>query len=138
MSGSLIIPQGFEPFDDNVGYIALSGPYYWRRRDDGGYDYGFLSDERHANPNRVLHGGALTTFLDTILGHAVVKAARRPCATIALNTQFVAGAPIGQWIQGEVRVQKLTRTLAFMEGEAQAGDTRLITATAIFKVFDER
>lgn len=128
-------PAGFEPFDDNMGYIALSGPYYWKRLEEGGYEYGFASDERHANPNRVLHGGSLTTFLDTILGHAVVKAARRPCATIALNTQFVAGAPIGQWISGRVRMQKLTRTLAFVEGEAWAADTLLITCTAIFKVF---
>lgn len=133
------VPEGFEPFDDNTGYIALSGPYYWKRLDAGGYEYGFMSDERHANPNRVLHGGSLTTFLDTILGHAVVKAARRPCATIALNTQFVAGAPIGQWIRGRVRMQKLTRTLAFIEGDALADDTVLITCTAIFKVFaDER
>lgn len=133
----MVIPAGFVPMDDNMGYMALSGPFYWREREEGGYDYGFMSDERHANPNRVLHGGALTTFVDTMLGHAVVKASGRPCATIALNSQFVAGAPIGQWISGQARMQKLTRSLAFIEGEARAGDALLITCTAIFRVFGD-
>lgn len=131
-------PEGFTPFRETGGYIGLSGPFYWKQEADGRFKYGFLAGDRHGNPNGVLHGAAIVTFIDTLLGHAVVASTGRPCATIALTTQFVAGAPIGQWITGRAEMRRLTRTLAFLDAEASAGETLLLTATAIFKVFEAR
>jgi acyl-coenzyme A thioesterase PaaI-like protein len=82
-----------------------------------------------------LHGGAVLTFLDTILGQAVVREARRPCATISLDSRFIATAAPGAWIGGRATIRKLTRSFAFVDGEAFAGDKLLVTATAIFRVF---
>ena len=60
----------------------------------------------------------------------------RLCATVALNVQFVAGATAGGWVSGRARLRKLTRTMAFLDAEASVGDKLLLTATAIFRVFD--
>ena len=79
-------PAGFQPFGVTDGFIGLSGPYYWREDLAGQPEFGFQTDARHGNPNGVLHGGAVLTFLDTILGHAVVRGAQRPCATISLDS----------------------------------------------------
>lgn len=128
--------EAFEPLRETEGYIGLSGPYLWRLCKDGRLEYGFRSDARHANPNGVLHGAAILTFIDTILGHAVVHATGRTCATIALTSQFVAGVATGGWISGRADIRRLTRSLAFLDAEASAGDTLLVTATAIFRVFD--
>ena len=130
--------RGYRPFEHGGGYIALSGPYHWKRDEAGVFQYGFQSDHRHGNPNGVLHGAAILAFVDTFFGHAVVAATGRKCATIALNTQFVAGAPTGGWIDGGARLRKVTRTMAFLDGEASAGGTLLLTATAIFRIFEER
>jgi uncharacterized protein (TIGR00369 family) len=132
------VPANYTPFLEGDGYIGLSGPYYWTKEPSGLVTYGFQSDARHANPNGVLHGAAITTFVDTFLGHAVVSATGRPCATVALNTQFVAGIPTGSWISGRANVRKLTRTMAFLDAEVSAQDTLLLTATAIFRVFEDR
>ncbi len=129
------IPVGFQPFQELKGYIALSGPFFWRREDDGGYSYGFRSDDRHGNPNGVLHGAAILTFIDTILGHAVVTATSRKCATIALTSQFVEGVPTGGWISGRADIRRLTKSLAFLDAEASSEDTLLLNATAIFRIF---
>jgi acyl-coenzyme A thioesterase PaaI-like protein len=85
----------------------------------------------------VLHGGAILGFLDTILGHVVVQETGKRCATVALDGRFVAAAPPGTWISGRVTARKVTRSLAFLDAEATAGDTLLVTATAIFRVFDD-
>lgn len=131
-------PPGFTPFRESGGYIGLSGPFFWKTLDDGQHAYGFHSDARHGNPNGVLHGAALVTFVDTLLGHCVVATTRRPCATVALTTQFVAGAPVGRWISGGARLRRLTRTMAFLDAEASDGDTLLMTATAVFRIFEAR
>ena len=81
------------------------------------------------------HGAAILTFVDTILGHAVVSATSRKCATIALTSQFVAGVPTGGWISGRADIRRLTKSLAFLDAEASSGDTLLLAATAIFRIF---
>lgn len=125
----------FKPFAHD-GFIAHNGPFYWARESADEVVYGFQSDERHGNPNGVLHGAALTAFVDTFLGHAVVERTGQLCATVTININFVAGAPVGGWVSGRARLRKLTRTMAFLDAEACAGDKLLVTATAIFRVFD--
>ncbi|MFO1082003.1 MAG: PaaI family thioesterase [Reyranellaceae bacterium] len=128
----------FTPFALDGGFIGHNGPYFWGTDPAGEFVYGFQSDDRHGNPNGVLHGAAITAFVDTFLGHTVVMRTARPCATVALNTQFVAGVATGPWIGGRARIRQLTRTMAFLDAEAFAGDTLLLTATAIFRLFEPR
>jgi uncharacterized protein (TIGR00369 family) len=129
------LPAGFQPFQVTDGFIGLNGPYYSRERSDGQIEFGFQTDARHGNPNGVLHGGAVLTFIDTILGHAVVREAKRPCATISLDSRFIATVAPGIWISGSTTVRKLTRSFAFVDAEAFAGDKLLVTAAAIFRIF---
>jgi acyl-coenzyme A thioesterase PaaI-like protein len=131
------IPTGFKLMLPNDGFMANNGPYYLRRLPEGGYEYGFQSDARHKNPNNVLHGGAVIGFLDTILGHFAAASAKRPTATIGFDCRFLASAPPGSWIEGRAIMRRMTRTLAFVDGEAIAGGKLLVTASGIFRVFEE-
>ena len=90
---------------------------------------------RHGNPNGVMHGAAIVTFVDTILGHTVVAATGCPCATITLDSQFLAAISTGAWIEGRVRLRKLSKTLAFLDAEATSRETLLLAATATFRIF---
>jgi acyl-coenzyme A thioesterase PaaI-like protein len=128
-------PEGYQPFWVTDGFIGLNGPYYWRDDAAGQREFGFQTDARHGNPNGFVHGGAVLTFLDTILGHAVVKEAQKPCATVSLDSRFIGTAAPGAWIGGRTTVKKLTRSFAFVDAEAFAEDKLLVTATAIFRVF---
>jgi uncharacterized protein (TIGR00369 family) len=128
--------DGFRPLSVSRGFIDHNGPYGWREVADGRLEFGFQSDHRHVNPNGVLHGGAVIGFLDTVLGHAVVHATGRRCATVSLDTRFIAAGQPGQWITGRVEIRKLTRSMAFVDGDALAGNTLLVAASAIFRIFD--
>lgn len=130
------VPQGFVPFATATGFVAHNGPYHVRTLDDGSREFGFASDAaRHGNPNGVLHGGAVLGFLDTVLGYLVVHDIGRQCATISLDSRFIAGAPPGAWITGRARIRSTTRRLAFVDAEAYAGERLLVTATAVFRIF---
>jgi acyl-coenzyme A thioesterase PaaI-like protein len=131
------IPNGFKLMLPNDGFMANTGTYYLcRLPEDGGYAYGFQSDDRHRNPNNVLHGGAVIGFLDTIMGHFAATSAKRPTATIGFDTRFLASTQPGAWIEGRVMMRRMTRTLAFVDGEAIADGKLLVTASGIFKVFE--
>lgn len=130
------IPAGFELIDIGGGFIGHNGPYYWRGSPDAEMDFGFWADSRHVNPNGVVHGGAIFAFLDTIAGHAIVTRVNRRCATIALDSRFMASTAHGTWISGRATIRKLTRSLAFVDTEALAGDDLLATASAVFRLFD--
>lgn len=84
-------PAGFKPFSITDGFIAHSGPYYWRKDMAGFLNFGFQMDARHANPNGVLHGGAILSFLDTIAGQVVYREVRKtaqPCRWIVASSML--------------------------------------------------
>ena len=68
------VPAGFVPFPKFGGFIDNSGPFFRADLVDGRRRYGFRTAAKHANPNGVIHGGVLVTFVDTCMGQAVVDA----------------------------------------------------------------
>ena len=130
-------PDGFNLLPLSQGFIDHNGPYYWRKDEGGAAEYGFQSDARHGNPYGFLHGGAVLGFLDTILGSTLFAVTKKRCATVSLDSRFVSGTAPGPWITGRASVKKVTRTFAFVDAEAFAGDKLLVTAAAVFRVFDE-
>lgn len=134
-SSPSLIPSDFVTFEHNTGHIGLNGPYYYKALEAGAFSYGFLTDERHSNPNGVIHGAALFSFVDTVFGHLIVTNTQRLCATVSLTSEFIAATKVGHWVHAEVYIKKLTRSMAFVGAEVFSGDNLLMSATGIFKLF---
>ncbi|MCG8490016.1 MAG: PaaI family thioesterase [Sneathiellales bacterium] len=129
------IPEGFTPIELKNGYIGHTGPFYFKAQEDGHYRYGFQTDERHANPNNVVHGAALTGFVDTIFGRTIVMETGRMCATISLTTNFASGAPVGSWVEATSRITSTTKSMAFVTAEVFQGEQLVMNSTSVFKLF---
>ncbi|GAG45461.1 unnamed protein product, partial [marine sediment metagenome] len=72
-------------------------------------------EECHTNPNGVMHGGVITTLMDSALGVSLSAlrgqdARRNPHATVEMNASFLAGARPGDRIVVEGRVLRLGKT----------------------------
>ncbi len=132
------IPEGFEPFPYISGFIDLAGPYYFGGKDGDVLRYGYLAADEHDNTNGVVHGGALMTFADTAMGSAVYMTAKGPCATISMNSEFIAGAKPGQWIEAAVVISKITRTLAFVRAELLSENRTVLNSSGIWKIFSAK
>lgn len=117
------------------GYIGAAGPL-WTRRDEQGWRYGLLVDERHLNPAGVMHGGALTTLLDHVVSTVAWEACeRKPCVTLQLDSQFLAAVKAGQFIEASASVRYRTRGLVFMQGQVVSADGQsVLSGQAILKV----
>ena len=99
---------------------------------------GFHALRRHCNGLGIVHGGMLASFLDGLLGHAVGAAAKRPGVTIHLSLDYLSMARAGDWIEGEARLTRLTREVAFAEARAYVGRRDVVRAAGVFKLMERK
>ena len=107
----------------------------WTKRESDRWAYGFLAEDRHANPAGLVHGGMLTTLADHALSAIAWEAnARAPCVTVALDVHFLDAARPGDFIVARGEVVRQTASLVFTRGKLAVGDREVAAATAILKV----
>ena len=87
-----------------------------------------------ANPETgVVHGGVISTLLDTVSGLRAMSAvsATTPVATLDLRIDYLKPARPGDAIIGEANCFKLTNSVAFVRGIAHHGDPEAPIAHSI-------
>ena len=130
-------PAGYRPMTRPGGFEEMIGPIWGTKGADGEYRLAFRAEQRHGNPQGVVHGGMLMTLVDAVMGIAVYRAiGKRRCATISLNCSFVAGGRVGDWLEASAEVVRRGRGVGFMRGDIHAGDRRLIAADGVWKVLE--
>jgi uncharacterized protein (TIGR00369 family) len=137
----LAVPDGFKRFPATSGFIGVNGPLWIRHvvRESGDLVHvGFRVEARHTNPMGNCHGGMLATFCDMMLPlgiHRLSKeAANRFLPTINLQIDYLAPAPLGAWVQGDVQVLRTTRSLVFAQGLVTADGAAAVRVSGIFKI----
>lgn len=115
---------------DVVPFSAFIGAEIEELR-EGYVRLSLVLQQRHTNPFGVMHGGVITTLMDSALGVSLAvlrgeEARRNPHATVDMNASFLAGAGIGDRVVVEGRVLRLGKNVAFGEAEAYRGDGELI------------
>lgn len=130
------IPAGFAPlggetrFIETIGPVHASGAAPWR--------FGIATTEAHRNDYGFVEGGLVMALADHAMYLNILHAtAIRHVATVSQNTDFLAGARPGEWIEARPEIVRKTRSLVFTKAQVVAGDARLLaTATGIWKVVE--
>lgn len=138
---SELIPEGFKP--GKGPYSTLIGPLLYKREIDAdGHNIGWvglLLREDHIGGNQRGHGGLLLTLLDEAMGmNAYLRRDGIPTVTISMQTQFLAPTIPGQFLMATASVNKITATMAFMEGKAWCGDTLVGVGSGVWKYLNKR
>jgi uncharacterized protein (TIGR00369 family) len=94
---------------------------------------------QHMNPVGRMHGGVVTTMMDSALGAALMalrgdEAKRLPHATIEMNSSFLAGAREGDTVVVEGSVIRAGRSVAFGQAEARSGDRVIARGRLTFAI----
>ena len=119
---------------DRMGFGHHVGPL-WRQGDGR---FGFVVAEKHINFNNVLHGGMLATLVDQAMGMTALRATGgKKHATIELSVQFVGAIRLGEFVEANCEVVRLTRSIIFMRSTMVVGTRVIGTATGIWKITGE-
>ena len=79
--------------------------------------YAYPAQVWEQNPDGVLHGGIITTMLDTTIGALTHIITGKLTPTISLNTSYLRPAPGDGRIIVKAYVTKMGRTLIYTRGE---------------------
>ena len=134
-AAALSPPDGFVQSERRGPFTQHNGPFF-HRPNDGLVEHGFFALKRHCNGLGIVHGGMLASFIDGMLGHAVSFDAKSATVTIHLSLDYLSMARVGEWVQGEAKVNRRTRDVAFAEARAFVGTKDVVRATAVFKLMD--
>ena len=129
------IPDGFVAFDISDDFVRLIGPLHVKLEPDGPR-VGMMLEKRHGNPLGIAHGGCLVTLADMVMGFGCGFATRTPGVhpTITLNSDFVRGARIGNWIEGKAIITRRTPNFIFARCELVCAGEIVLSASGVFKV----
>ncbi len=127
-------PPGYRLLEGQSPFIVTVGPIYGKR-EDGEWRLAFRAEEKHANYHGVVHGGMLMTLADQMFGLVAWLATdRKRIATVSLHNEFLAPARPGDWIEARAEITRRTGSLVFVRGALNNGETRLLTASGIWKI----
>jgi acyl-coenzyme A thioesterase 13 len=129
------VPEGWRAIPRLSPFNALIGPLYQRGAGEA-LSIGLHIEEKHVNSRGICHGGALATLADLALGYAMQSRLEGDKAggfvTVQLSVDYAGSAKIGDWIESEVRIQRIGARLAFADCYLVAGGVRIVRASAIF------
>lgn len=127
-------PSGFtetrliDPFERHVGPVFEQGEKGSRR-------FGFRIDTRHVNMRGIVHGGMLMTFADAALGQAAWDACdHADCVTLNMQSQFLAPAKEGDWVEVAPVLTRRTRSLMFLRGDFTVNGAPIFSVSSVWKI----
>ncbi len=126
---------GFEAADIGGIFATHNGPLYARWHDEH-LQLGFRVGPQQVNPGQQCHGGMLSTFVDILLSTAAQYQTDIPrvfLPTISLQMDFIAGAPLGSWVQGQADILRVTRNLVFSQALVHADGVLAMRASGVFR-----
>lgn len=124
----------------SVGFTRAIGDVLFRT-DRHDLECGFLAVGDIDNGNGdVVHGGALMTFADIVLGFAAARATKVPfCVTVQMTYQFAGSARLGDFVTCAPEIVRVTSSsLVFTRALMKVGDRDIGTIDALFKKLDPR
>ena len=117
------------------GFAELIGLRYVERS-PGFCRFEVDADERHFNPNGVVHGGLAFALADTGTGgalHTLLERSER-CATIEVKIAYLRPAAPGRLVC-DSRVLSRDGNLATIESEVRSGGQVIARAVAVYTIF---
>ena len=116
-----------DPAEDRIG------PFFYRNIGDGA-ESALVVEAHHCNTFGTVHGGVLLALADYSLCLAGMDSVEQSCATVSLNSEFLAPARAGQQLRGTGVRTRAGRKLRFVRADIRADGELILTASAVLKV----
>ena len=89
----------------------------------------------HLNKAGITHGGYICTIIDAGAGTSCHHASgNKPCVTISLDIKFIAPSNLGDELLGTVEIQKVTKSMVFINCKLKCKNKLIASAVGIWKI----
>ena len=128
------IPDGFKLINRGGPFIAMLGPLYYKKQEQGCSIIALRIEDKHLNIRGIAHGGMLVTLADSALGIALSmsRTPPQPMVTVNLTTDFVDSAHAGDWVEAHVDIQRVGKRMAFANCYLHVAEKRILRASGVF------
>lgn len=125
-------PDGFALLAPNNPYWEQFGPIF---ADPARQLLGFRVERHHCNPVESLHGGAMATFADMqLMALAEYTGEQQSHApTISLSVDYISPAMLGEWVEAQTAVDRVTRRLLFLRSIITAEGRIVARSHALYR-----
>lgn len=116
------------------GFMKHNGGLFFRDLTKDKYQFKTKVKKNHINKVGITHGGYIASIIDAGAGTAVYRSAgNKVCVTISLDIKYIGSSKIGDEIIGDVKIQKVTNTLVFMNCELRSKKNKIAIASGVWK-----
>ena len=121
--------------ETNQGFMKHNGGLSLKRIDRSNYEFKVEVKNFHLNAGKTAHGGFLSTKADTGMGTAAHQSAgNKRCVTISLDIKFIYPALEGQFLDGNIKILKKTKSLIFIECKIQNQESIVVLSSGVWKI----
>lgn len=133
-------PNGFTPHFRKSSFTDPWEPLF-SKSDENQVKLGVYLTEAHCNSRGLVHGGFISAIADNAMGLScgvglgiLERTDVKGLVTVSLATDFVGMAKVGEWLETNSRIVKLTNSIGFMSCYIQTGENLVASSTATFKI----
>ena len=121
--------------ETNQGFMKHNGGLSLKKIDSSNYEFKVEVKNFHLNTGKIAHGGFLSTIADTGMGTAAHQSAgNKRCVTISLDVKFIYPALEGQFLDGNIKILKKTKSLIFIECKIQNQESIVVLSSGVWKI----
>lgn len=120
-------------------YETRSGPFYYRREEDGSYVSAFRAEPRHMNGGGFMHGGCLLTFADfALFAIATDELNGDHAVTLNLSGDFLGAVQPGALVEARGEVTRGGGKTIFVRGLVTGDGKPALSFTGIIRRLAKR
>lgn len=131
--------EGFTELSSRGAFVANNGPFFVEnpQRSDT-RRFAFMPEAKHCNSLGFVHGGMVTTFLDSCMAQSVADAHQFALVTIELNVSFENLVAKDRWAIAEVVLQQRLDDSVVANAVLKSRGLDCVKASGTFKLMLKR
>ena len=126
--------DNFEQISTKSGFMKHNGGLLIKKISESEFHFKTKITSNHLNRAGITHGGYIASIIDAGGGTGAHRVSNnKVCVTISLDIKFIDGTSLGDEIIGTVNIEKVTRSLVFLEGKVKCKKKIIALASGVWK-----
>mgnify|MGYP001273737080 CR=1 FL=1 len=127
--------DNFEQISTKSGFMKHNGGLLVKKISENEFQFKAKVTSNHLNRAGITHGGYIASIIDAGAGTGAHRSTNgQSCVTISLDIKFIGPTRLGDEVNGFTKIQKITKSMVFLNCYLESKGKLIATATGIWKI----